>query len=211
MLEFPVSKSRLMVIAFSGHTSAHRPQYVQRLPRYCSTRPAYSGDRQQLINSVRDALYCSKICAYAQGFQLMREAQKEYGWKLDFATIASIWRGGCIIRARFLQKITDAFTANAGLVMGGRPVRPYDVDLRWVGALLHKNGVIEETGLAAGVLNHPANGVAWLANRLAPYGESLEPGQIVLAGSFTRPVFAARGDTLHADYGPLGSVAFRFV
>ncbi|HVO06557.1 MAG TPA: 2-oxo-hepta-3-ene-1,7-dioic acid hydratase, partial [Burkholderiaceae bacterium] len=103
------------------------------------------------------------------------------------------------------------FAANAGLVMGGRPVRPYDVDLRWVGALLHKNGVVEETGLAAGVLNHPANGVAWLANRLAPYGESLEPGQVVLAGSFTRPVFAARGDTLHADYGPLGGVAFRFV
>ena len=113
-----------------------------------------------------------------------------------------------------MRKVFDTisdFAANAGLVMGGRPVRPYDVDLRWVGALLHKNGVIEETGLAAGVLNHPANGVAWLANRLAPYGESLEPGQIVLAGSFTRPVFAARGDTLHADYGPLGSVAFRFV
>ena len=73
-------------------------------------------DRGDLINAIRDALYCSKICAYAQGFQLMREAQKEYNWNLHFAEIASIWRGGCIIRARFLQKITDAYTKNAGLV-----------------------------------------------------------------------------------------------
>jgi len=112
------------------------------------------------------------------------------------------------------RKVYDTisdFAANAGVVLGGRPVRPMDVDLRWVGALLHKNGVIEETGLAAGVLNHPANGVAWLANKIAPYGESLEAGQIVLAGSFTRPVNAQAGDTLHADYGPLGSIAFRFV
>jgi len=74
-----------------------------------------SADRS-LIDSIKDALYCSKICAYAQGFQLMREAQKEYNWKLNFAEIASIWRGGCIIRARFLQKITDAFTRDANLV-----------------------------------------------------------------------------------------------
>jgi 2-oxo-hept-3-ene-1,7-dioate hydratase len=113
-----------------------------------------------------------------------------------------------------MRKVFDTisdFAANAGVVMGGRPVRPHDVDLRWVGALLHKNGVIEETGLAAGVLNHPATGVAWLANRIAPHDEKLEPGQIVLAGSFTRPTTAQRGDTFHADYGPLGSVTFRFV
>lgn len=66
-------------------------------------------DRAELINAIRDALYCSKICAYAQGFQLMAQAQIEYGWQLDFGTIAQIWRGGCIIRARFLQKITDAY------------------------------------------------------------------------------------------------------
>ena len=80
-----------------------------------STTP-YSGDRQALIDAVRDALYCSKICAYAQGFQLMREAQSEYDWKLDFGTIASIFRGGCIIRARFLQKITEAYRKNSELV-----------------------------------------------------------------------------------------------
>lgn len=111
---------------------------------------------------------------------------------------------------KVFDTISD-FAANAGIVLGGRPVRPLDVDLRWVGALLHKNGVIEETGVAAGVLNHPANGVAWLANKIAPHDEQLNVGDVVLAGSFTRPTTARRGDQLHADYGPLGSISFRFV
>ncbi len=111
---------------------------------------------------------------------------------------------------KVFDTISD-FAANAGIVLGGRPVRPMDVDLRWVGALLHKNGVIEETGVAAAVLNHPANGVAWLANKIAPHDEQLNPGDVVLAGSFTRPTTAVRGDNLHADYGPLGSISFRFV
>ncbi len=111
---------------------------------------------------------------------------------------------------KVFDTISD-FAANAGIVLGGRPVRPMDVDLRWVGALLHKNGGVEETGLAAGVLNHPANGVAWLANRIAPHDEQLNAGDVVLAGSFTRPTTALKGDTLQADYGPLGSIAFRFV
>lgn len=112
------------------------------------------------------------------------------------------------------RKVYDTisdFAANAGIVLGGRPVKPDAVDLRWVGAMLFKNGTIEETGLAAGVLNHPATGVAWLADKIAPYDERLEAGDVVLAGSFTRPTTAVAGDTLHADYGPLGTVSFRFV
>jgi 2-oxo-hept-3-ene-1,7-dioate hydratase len=111
---------------------------------------------------------------------------------------------------KVFDTISD-FAANAGIVTGGRPVRPDAVDLRWVGAMLFKNGVVEETGLAAGVLNHPATGVAWLANRIAPYDEQLNAGDVVLAGSFTRPTTAQAGDSLHADYGPLGTVSFRFV
>ena len=114
---------------------------------------------------------------------------------------------------RAMRKVVDTisdFAANAGIVLGGRPVRPMDLDLRWVGALLHKNGVIEETGLAAGVLNHPAQGVAWLANKLVPFGEQLQAGDVVLAGSFTRPTPAVAGDAFHIDYGTLGSVSFRF-
>ncbi len=112
------------------------------------------------------------------------------------------------------RKVFDTiadFAANAGVIVGGRPVAPDAVDLRWVGAILQRNAVIEETGLAAGVLNHPANGVAWLANRLYAHDERLEAGDVVLAGSFTRPTPARRGDVFHVDYGSLGSIAFRFV
>ena len=72
-------------------------------------------DKAAFIQAVHDALYCSKICSYAQGFQLMREAEKEYDWDLDFGSIAQIFRGGCIIRAAFLQKITEAFDKNNDL------------------------------------------------------------------------------------------------
>ena len=111
------------------------------------------------------------------------------------------------------RKVVDTISdnaANAGIVVGGRPIRPDAADLRWVGAICSKNGAVEETGLAAGVLNHPANGIAWLANRLAPHGIGLEPGQVVLAGSFIRPIDVRAGDTIVADYGPLGSVSCRF-
>jgi 2-oxo-hept-3-ene-1,7-dioate hydratase len=112
------------------------------------------------------------------------------------------------------RKVFDTiadFAANAGVILGGRRVRPAATDLRWVGALLERNGVIEETGLAAGVLNHPATGVAWLANKIAPHGEQLHAGDIVLAGSFTRPVAAVAGDRFAVDYGALGVISFRFV
>jgi len=111
------------------------------------------------------------------------------------------------------RKVFDTiadFAANAGVVPGGRQVHPDALDLRWVGALLYKNAVIEETGLAAGVLNHPATGVAWLANKIARYDEELRVGDIVLSGSFTRPTAATRGDVLHADFGSLGSISVRF-
>jgi 2-oxo-hept-3-ene-1,7-dioate hydratase len=112
------------------------------------------------------------------------------------------------------RKVFDTISDNAacaGIVLGGRPVKPNDVDLRWVAAICYRNGVIEESGVAAAVLNHPANGVAWLANRLAPHGVELKPGQIVLGGSFTRPVAASGGDTFHVEYSGLGTIACRFV
>ncbi|MBI1337557.1 MAG: NADP-dependent phosphogluconate dehydrogenase [Phycisphaera sp.] len=72
--------------------------------------------KTKLLDAIHDALYCSKICAYAQGFQLMNAAQAEYHWTLDFGSIARIWRGGCIIRAAFLQKITDAYHDDPKLI-----------------------------------------------------------------------------------------------
>jgi 2-oxo-hept-3-ene-1,7-dioate hydratase len=116
-------------------------------------------------------------------------------------------------RTRYPRKIVDNIADNAaaaGVILGGRAVRPLDVDLRWVGALLYRNGVIEETGVSAGVLGHPAQGIAWLANKVGPFGTTLEPGHVLLAGSFTRTVAVKRGDTIHADYGPLGGISVHF-
>lgn len=101
--------------------------------------------------------------------------------------------------------------ANAGIAWGGRAMKPDDIDLRWMGAIVSRNGEVEETGLGAGVLNHPARGIAWLANRLSQYGDAgIEAGQIVLAGSFIRPIEASHGSTIHADFGPCGSVSLFF-
>ncbi len=111
------------------------------------------------------------------------------------------------------RKVFDTISdnaANAGIILGGRPFKPEAVDMRWVAALLYRNGVIEESGVAAAVLNHPAYGVAWLANKLADHGEELKAGEIVLSGSFTSPVPARKGDTFQADYGPCGSIAVHF-
>jgi 2-oxo-hept-3-ene-1,7-dioate hydratase len=110
---------------------------------------------------------------------------------------------------RVMDTISDN-AANAAIVVGGPPLRPRDVDLRWVSALLYCNGTIEESGVAAAVLNHPANGVVWLANKLAQYGVGLEAGETILAGSFTRPVHAAAGDLFRVDYGAFGVITCRF-
>lgn len=100
--------------------------------------------------------------------------------------------------------------ANAGIVAGGRKLAPTELDLRWAGAIVARNGEIEETGLGAGVLDHPANGIAWLVDRLADYGESIKAGQIVLSGSFIRPVEAPSGSLITADFGPLGTIKCYF-
>lgn len=111
------------------------------------------------------------------------------------------------------RTIVDTISDNAAMgaiVVGGRPVKVDEVDLRWVAALLSRNETIEESGVAAAVLGHPANGVAWLANKLAQHGQSLGAGEIILAGSFTRPMWVERGDTVHADYRELGAITCRF-
>jgi 2-oxo-hept-3-ene-1,7-dioate hydratase len=116
-------------------------------------------------------------------------------------------------RSRYPRKIVDNIADNAAcgaVIIGGRTVRPMDVDLRWVGALLYKNSQIEESGISAAVLGHPAMGIAWLANKVGPFGTTLEAGHLVLAGSFTRPVPVAKGDTIHADYGTLGGISVTF-
>jgi 2-oxo-hept-3-ene-1,7-dioate hydratase len=102
------------------------------------------------------------------------------------------------------------FAGCAGIVLGGRPMRADQLDLCRVGAVVLKNSAIEETGLSAAVMRHPVNAVVWLAKHLAAQGQQLHAGDLILAGSFTRPIVAALGDSFHADYGPLGNISFRF-
>lgn len=116
-------------------------------------------------------------------------------------------------RTEVPRAIVDTIADNAAfgaIVVGGRPVRPYDVDIRWIGATLSRNGVIEESGVSAAVMGHPAAGVAWLVNKLHGVGAGLRRGQIVLGGSFTRPVDIRPGDVIQADYGALGSIGVSF-
>ncbi|MFJ4152748.1 2-oxo-hepta-3-ene-1,7-dioate hydratase [Streptomyces galbus] len=111
------------------------------------------------------------------------------------------------------RTIVDTIADNAaygGLVLGGNPVAPGAVDLRWISALLYRNETIEETGVAAGVLNHPATGVAWLANKLHQHGTGLDAGELILAGSFTRPMWVSRGDSVLCDYGTMGTISCSF-
>lgn len=116
-------------------------------------------------------------------------------------------------RTELPRKLVDTLADNAAgaaVILGGRPVGPAEVDLRWLAAGLYKNADIVESGVSAAVLGHPAAGIAWLANRLGARELTLEAGQILLAGSFTAPVAVAPGDVLHADYGPLGGIAIAF-
>jgi 2-oxo-hept-3-ene-1,7-dioate hydratase len=101
--------------------------------------------------------------------------------------------------------------AAAGVVMGEAKLGPEDLDMRWVGGILLCNGEVEETGLAAGVLGHPGNAVVWLANKLAELGVAIEAGELILTGSFVRPVWAQAGDSIVADFGDLGTVDMDFV
>ena len=112
------------------------------------------------------------------------------------------------------RTIVDTISDNAAygaMVLGDVHLRPDEIDLRWVPGVLSKNGQIEETGVAAGVLGHPATGVAWLANKFHQHGARLEAGEIILAGSFTRPMWVERGDEVLCDYREMGTIACRFV
>ena len=111
------------------------------------------------------------------------------------------------------RTIVDTISDNAAygaMVLGDVHRRPDEIDLRWVPGVLSRNGEIEETGVAMGVLGHPATGVAWLANKFAQHGARLEAGEIILAGSFTRPMWVQAGDEVRADFGPMGVITCRF-
>lgn len=113
-------------------------------------------------------------------------------------------------RARTILDTVADNAANAGIVLGPQRHRPAAFDLRWTGAILKRDGVVEETGLGAGVLDDPVTGIVWLAQRLATLGLGLQKGDIVLSGSFIRAVEAPAGSRFHADFGPFGQVSIAF-
>jgi len=112
-----------------------------------------------------------------------------------------------------VRKIFDTISdnaANAGIVLGNAHHKVDAFDLRWVGAIVSRNNEVEETGLGAGVLNDPVESVVWLARRMAQYGQRIEPGQIVISGSFIRPVECPAGTQITADFGEFGQVGISF-
>ena len=111
------------------------------------------------------------------------------------------------------RKIVDTVSdnaANAGVVLGTQQHFPNAAAMRWAGAIVKRNGVVEETGLGAGVLDDPVTSMVWLTERLESYGMTIRAGDIVLSGSFIRPVEARSGDTFHADFGDFGEVRLDF-
>lgn len=111
------------------------------------------------------------------------------------------------------RKVFDTIAdnaANAGIVLGDKKHSPDALDLRWVGAIVSRGGSVEETGLGAGVLNDPVIGMVWLVQRLAEYGQGLSKGDVVLSGSFIRPIEAPAGSVFGADYGEFGRVDITF-
>ncbi len=114
-LDLGVSAPTVAEAVFARCVSAQKEERVAAASVLTGPQPTYHGDREALLEALHAALYCSKICSYAQGFQLLQAAEKEFQWELNFGEIAQIWRGGCIIRAVFLQKITEAFAAKPDL------------------------------------------------------------------------------------------------
>ena len=111
------------------------------------------------------------------------------------------------------RKVFDTISdnaANAGIVLGAERHAVDSFDLRWVGAISLRNGEVEETGLGAGVLNDPVESVVWLARRMAQYGQSIQPGHVILSGSFIRPVECPSGANITADFGDFGRVDISF-
>ena len=111
------------------------------------------------------------------------------------------------------RKVFDTISdnaANAGVVLGAQRHAVDAFDLRWVGAITSRGGEVEETGLGAGVLNDPVESVVWLARRMAQYGQSIEPGHVILSGSFIRPVECPSGANITADFGTFGRVDIAF-
>ncbi len=114
-LDLGVPAQTIAEAVFARFLSALKEERVKASQQLSGPDLAFTGDAQHFVNQLEQALYASKICSYAQGFQLLQAADREYGWQLNLANIAAIWRAGCIIRAKFLNQIKEAFEQDARL------------------------------------------------------------------------------------------------
>ena len=114
-LDLGIPAPTIAEAVFARCISAIKEERVSASRKISGPRSVFRGNKKAFIESIRQALYAAKICSYAQGFALMSAAAKEYHWKLRFGDIALMWRGGCIIRAKFLGKIKEAYTKNPRL------------------------------------------------------------------------------------------------
>ena len=112
--------------------------------------------------------------------------------------------------ARTIVDTVSDNAANAGIVMGSQRHAPEAFDLRWVGAIVAKDDEVVATGLGAAVLNDPVMGIVWLAARMGHYGQAMQPGQVILSGSFIAPIECPSGTRIAADYGTFGRVEIGF-
>ena len=122
-LDLGIPAPTIAEAVFARCISAIKEERVKASALLKTPAARFKGDPKAFVEAVREALYAAKICSYAQGFAIMAAAAGEYGWKLNFGEIALLWRGGCIIRARFLEKIKEAFDKNPGL--GNLMLAPY--------------------------------------------------------------------------------------
>ncbi len=148
-LDMGIAVPTIAESVFSRYLSVIKEERVtaSKLLKGPKTKKVSPSAKKELIQAIHDALYCSKICSYAQGFQLMRQAQFEFNWKLNFRQIAQVWRGGCIIRAAFLQKIAEAYTKNpklANLLLDpyfNNAIQKVQTNWRKIVSLAAENGV----------------------------------------------------------------------
>ena len=146
-LDLGVPAPTIADAVFARTLSAIKQERVAASSVLGGPQPLFQGDKAGFIEMIRKALFASKICSYAQGFQLLRAADQEHHWDLPFGTIASLWRAGCIIRAQFLGKIKDAYGRNpalANLLMDpyfAEVTTSYQSDWRKVVAVAAENGI----------------------------------------------------------------------
>jgi 6-phosphogluconate dehydrogenase len=198
-LELGVPATTIAQAVFARAMSALKDERIAAAHALAGPTESLADAGEDFVKAVRDALYCAKIAAYAQGFQLMAAAQKAYDWSLDFGSIARIWRGGCIIRAVFLQKIADAFESTPDLAN-------LMLDPHFAGEIGRRQQAWRYVVATAARLGIPAPGFSSALGYYDGYRSAVLPANLIQAqrdyfGAHTyERVDRPRGERFHLDW-----------